>query len=108
MNAPTNIQLLNGPDGKPAFVVIPFEEYQKAFAAEKGLIPNEVVGATVNGATPVWAWRNYLKLTQAEVADRLGIAQSSYAKQEQSKSLRPSSLAKIAAALGITVEQLDF
>lgn len=108
MNAPTNIQVINGPDGKPAFVVIPFEEYQKTHAAERNLIPHEVVSATVDGATPVRAWREHLKLTQAEVAQRLGIAQSSYAKQEASESLRRSSVEKIAAALGITVEQLDF
>lgn len=108
MNAPTKIQIINGPDGKPAFVVIPYEEYCKTHSMERGLIPHEVVSATVDGATPVRAWREYLKLTQAEVAERLGIAQPSYAKQEASEALRRSSIEKIAAALGITVEQLDF
>lgn len=106
MNAPTNIQIINGPDGKPAFVVIPYDEYQKS--RSEGAIPHEVVSATVDGATPVRAWREHLRLTQAEVAERLGIAQSSYAKQEASDSLRRSSIEKIAAALGITFEQLDF
>ena len=72
MNAPTNIQIINGPDGKPAFVVIPYDEYKKSRA--EGTIPHEVVSATVDGATPVRAWREYLRLTQAEVAERLGIA----------------------------------
>lgn len=27
MNAPTNIQTIMGPDGKPAFVVIPYADY---------------------------------------------------------------------------------
>lgn len=105
MNAPTNIQIINGPDGKPAFVVIPYDEYKKSRA--ESMIPHEVVCATVDGATPVRAWREHLRLTQAEVAERLGIAQSSYAKQEASDSLRRSSIEKIAAALGITFEQLD-
>ena len=108
MNAPTNIQVINGPDGNPAFVVIPYDEYRKTLTAERGTIPHEVVSATVDGATPVRAWREHLKLTQADVAARLGIAQSSYAKQENSDSLRRSTLEKIAAAFGITVEQLDF
>lgn len=108
MNAPTNIQVINGPDGKPAFVVIPYDEYRKSLNEERGTIPHEVVSATVDGATPVRAWREYLKLTQAEVATRLGISQPSYAKQENSDSLRRSTIEKIAAALGITVEQLDF
>lgn len=108
MNAPTNIQVINGPDGKPAFVVIPYDEYQRSVNAERGTIPHDVVSATVDGATPVRAWREYLKLTQAEVAARLGISQPSYAKQENSETLRRSSIEKIATALGITVEQLDF
>jgi len=107
MNAPTNIQMINGPDGKPAYVVLPYDEFMQLYRQERGLIPNEVVGATVNGATPVRAWREYLKLTQAEVAQRLGISQPAYAKQENSESLRPATIEKIAAALGINTEQLD-
>lgn len=107
MNAPTKIQMINGPDGKPAFVVLPYDEYVRLYETEKDLIPHEVVSATVDGATPVRAWREYLKLTQAEVAGRLGISQPSYAKQENSENLRPATIAKIAAALGITEAQLD-
>jgi predicted transcriptional regulator len=108
MNAPTNIQMINGPDGKPAFVVMPYDEYLRAYEQVRDLIPHEVVSATIDGATPVRSWREYLKLTQADVAGRLGISQPSYAKQEASESLRSASLDKIAAALGITPAQLDF
>jgi len=31
------------PDGKPAFVVIPFDEYRKTRAAERNFIPHKVV-----------------------------------------------------------------
>lgn len=35
MSAPTNnIQIINGPDGKPAFVVIPYEEYVSQHGGE--------------------------------------------------------------------------
>ena len=108
MNAPTNIQMINGPDGKPAFVVVPYAEFVELYGKDRDLIPNEVVGATVDGATPVRAWREHLRLTQAEVAQRLGISQPAYAKQENSTSLRPLTIAKISAALGITAQQLDF
>lgn len=108
MNAPTNIQLINGPDGKPAFVVMPYADYIRAYAQERDLIPHEIVSATVDGATPVRAWREYLKLTQAEVATRLGITQPSYARQEASHALRKSTVEKIAMALGVTAAQLDF
>jgi transcriptional regulator with XRE-family HTH domain len=47
-------------------------------------------------------------MTQADVAGRLGISRPSHAKQEAGVSLRPATIGKIAAALGITIEQLDF
>ncbi|AZY49691.1 transcriptional regulator [Bordetella avium] len=108
MNAPTNIQIINGPEGRPAFVVIPYEDYIAYRNAEKDLIPHDVVSRTVDGATPVRAWREHLGVTQSEIADKLGISQSAYAQQENSERLRKSSREKIATALGITAAQLDF
>lgn len=108
MNAPTNIQVINGVDGKPAFVVIPYADYIAERNAERGLIPHDVVSRTVDGATPVRAWREHLGLTQADVAKRLGISQSAYAQQEGSERLRKVTREKIAGALGIAAEQLDF
>lgn len=108
MNARTNIQIINGPDGNPAFVVIPYQEYIACQAQGERLIPHAVISSTIDGATPVRAWREHLGLTQAELAARLGISQSAYAQQESSERRRKSSLQRIAAALGITPEQLDF
>lgn len=108
MNSPTNIQMINGPDGKPPFVVMPYVDFIRTYGQRRDLIPHEVVSATVQGATPARAWREYLKLTQAEVAARLEISQPSYAKQEGSEKLRPAAVGEIARALGITTEQLDF
>lgn len=108
MSAPTNIQMINDKHGKPAFVVIPYNEYKKMCKQENDFIPNEVIGAAVDGATPIRAWREYLRLTQAEVAARLGVSQSVFARQENSKVLRKSTIKRVAAALGITEDQLDF
>jgi transcriptional regulator with XRE-family HTH domain len=73
------------------------------------LIPHEVVRRTLaNDIPPARAWREHLGLTQAEVAERLGVSQSAYAQQESSVRLRASSREKIAGALGITAAQLDF
>ncbi len=69
MNAPTEHQVINGPDGQPPFVVIPYEEYL-AERAEETTIPHAVVSAVVDGATPIRAWREYLGLTQADIAQR--------------------------------------
>ena len=103
------VQIINGPDGAPAFVVIPYADYLAQRCAARDLIPHELVTRVVfDGSSPARAWREHLKLTQAEVAERLGISQSAYAQQENSERLRKSSREKIAAVLGITAAQLDF
>ncbi len=108
MNAPSNLQTIVGPDGKPAFVVIPYGDYLTQFAQAAGLIPHAVVRRVLtDDVPPLRAWREHLGLTQAEVAARLGISQSAYAQQENSARLRKNSRARIAAALGITAAQLD-
>lgn len=108
MNAPTDIQIINGPGGKPAFVVIPYEDYVANRAQRHGLIPHDVISRTVDGATPLEARREHFGLTQAELARRLSVTQSAYAQQESSDRLRKTTREKIAAALGITQVQLDF
>ncbi|AUT47606.1 helix-turn-helix domain-containing protein [Achromobacter sp. AONIH1] len=108
MNMPTNIQIINGPGGEPAFVVIPYTDYVASRNTEKSMIPHDVISRSVDGATPVRAWREHLGLTQADVAERLGISQSAYAQQESSSRLRKASREKIAGALGIEAAQLDF
>ena len=109
MNAPTNIQIINGPGGKPAFVVIPYADYiAQQHKGENDLVPHDVISRVVDGATPARAWREHLGLTQADMATRLGVSQPAYAQQENSERLRKSSREKIAVALGIATEQLDF
>lgn len=108
MNALTDIQTIKGPDGAPAFVVIPYAEFLRRFAHEEGLIPHEVVSATVDGSSPMKAWREYLGLTQAEVAARLGVSQAAYAQTEAAARPRKVTVARVATALRIGMEQLDF
>jgi len=65
-------------------------------------IPNTVVNAMFDQEwTAVRAWREHWGLTQAQVAERLGISQPAYAQQEASLRLRKASRDKIAAALGL-------
>ncbi len=108
MNALTDIQTIKGPDGAPAFVVVPYQEFMRRFAQEDSLIPHTVVSATVDGASPMKAWREYLRLTQAEVAARMGVTQAAYAQIESAARPRKASIARVAAAFHITLEQLDF
>lgn len=108
MNALTNIQTIKGPDGSPAYVVVPYAEFMRRFAREEDLIPHEVVSATVDGASPMKAWREHLGLTQAEVAARMGVTQAAYAQTEAATRPRKTTVVRVAAALQVSVEQLDF
>ncbi|WP_321917286.1 helix-turn-helix transcriptional regulator [Burkholderia cepacia] len=103
------VRIINDPDGAPAFVVIPYADYVAQRCAARDLIPHELVTRVVfDGSSPARAWREHLGLTRAEVARRIGISRSDYAKQEKREKLRKSMRKKIAAALDITIAQLDF
>jgi len=106
-NARTEVQIINDATGKPAFVVIPYAQYIAQHNADSDLIPHEVVSRIVDGASPVRAWREYLELTQEDVARRLGISQPAYAQQEAGTKPRKTTREKIAHAFGITADQLE-
>ena len=99
-------------DGKPAFVVIPYAEFIQHFAGSTWIpdddgVPNEVVRMTLGGRmSQARAWREYLGLTQDEVARRMGISQSALAQIESAKRPRRATVEKLADALGIHITQL--
>ena len=110
MNTPiNNFQTILGADGAPAFVVVPYADFIARFEQSGDLVPDTVVKlAFDDGMAPAKAWRTHMLLTQAEVAERMGVTQSAYAQLESSAKLRKSSREKIAAALGVSPKQLDF
>jgi DNA-binding XRE family transcriptional regulator len=109
MGKPINVQTINDTDGTALFIVMPYQDYLRLCEKADHLIPHEVVGLMVQQQlSPVRAWREYFKLTQTEVAERLGITQAALAQLEDGKvKPRRSMLSKIAKALNITVEQLN-
>ena len=109
MSAHTNIQIINGMDGAPAFVVLPYTEWIAQRDREQAGVPHEVVNLVFdNNWSPIRAWREYLTLTQAEVARRIGVSQAAYAQSEVALKPRKSTLKKIATAMHLTLEQIDF
>jgi len=113
MNTRTEtVQILRDTGGHPAFAVIPFAQYQaliKSKARVEPGIPAAVVDLAMNnGWSAARAWREHQEITQTEVAHRMGTTQGAYAQLEAKKSIRKSSRAKIALALGIHESQLDF
>lgn len=117
MNIPTSHQIITY-QGEPVAVVVPYDEYFAAFAHEAGpaakekepTVPNEVAGRVLKEhISPVRAWREYLGLTQADVAARLNVSQSAFAQMEAPEAKpRLNTLRKIAVALGLAVEQLKW
>lgn len=107
MSALTNIQIIEQ-NGKPAFAVIPYDEYLKLLPDEDVTIPHEVVGLVVKkGMNLVKAWRAYLGMTQAEVAKKAGISQAALSQMEKSENkLRTATLKKLARVMDLSVEQL--
>ena len=105
MNARTEFQIILGKDGKPAFVVVPFEEFEKL--KNTPTVPNNVVNLSFDkDLTPMAAWREHLGLTQVQVASRMNITQAAYAQMERVKKPRKVTLLKVADALGLNMEQL--
>jgi DNA-binding XRE family transcriptional regulator len=74
---------------------------------EQVTIPHEVVSVMLDGATPTRAWREYLSLTQEDVAARLGMSLSAYVMHEQSDTPQRLFLEQVAVVLGLVIEQLD-
>ena len=111
MSAPTNTQIINDEEGNPAFAVIPYAEYLHLVEAEYDdnlTIPHAVVAATLEGDSPIKAWREHLMLTQTELAERMGVSQPSLAKLESpAANPRKNTLKKVAQAMGIELGQLD-
>jgi DNA-binding XRE family transcriptional regulator len=109
MNIPTDIQIIHDRNGVPAFVVLPYADWLASRDRQENLVPNEVVNLTFDHDwSPMRAWREHLELTQAEVATRANMTQGAYAQMENSAKPRRASLKKIAQAMGLSVEQLDF
>ena len=108
-------------DGVPAFVVLPFIDFAREHPKEAEAIkasklwipggegvPHAIVGKVIKeGYTYLRAWRDYLGLTQTEVAEKAGITQASLSQMERGESrLRKVTRVKLAAAMGINTEQL--
>jgi ribosome-binding protein aMBF1 (putative translation factor) len=94
------------------FAMMPLEQFtelvDRAGEASSLTLPHEVVSRHLVDDVPlVRCWREYLSMTQADLAKRLTVSQAQIAQWEQATAkLRHATLKKVAAAMGIHVCQL--
>ncbi len=97
-------------NGKPAFVVVPIEDFERIqpMMERREAIPNVVVKANVLGGVPmIKAWREHIGMTQEVLAERAGMKQPALARLESGEHTpRASTLQRLADAMGITIEAL--
>jgi len=97
-------------DGRPEYAVISYADFEKAFVDQDARslnTPHEVVALAVrNDWNLIKAWRQHLKLTQAEMAKRMNLTQAAYSKAER-RGANKAFRSKAAVALGIRPELLD-
>ncbi|MCW7555254.1 helix-turn-helix domain-containing protein [Endozoicomonas gorgoniicola] len=107
MNIPTDVQIITH-SGKPAFAVVPYDQWLQLTGQNNEVyFPHEVVGFQLKGHSLIAAWRKHKKLSQEQLADRLGISQSAMAQIEKSDSKpQTKTLERVANALGISTLQL--
>ena len=94
-------------NGNPLFAVVKYGDFMRIIHSDP-TIPNDIVWKTIEqGHSLARAWREYLDLTQKEVASRMGISQAALSQIEKpGKKLRYGTLKKFAEALNLHPEQL--
>ena len=103
-----NVQIIQQ-GGVPAFAVIPYDEYLALTATtneDEITFPNEVVEMNLKGDSLIKAWRKYKKMTQGDLAEKMGISQGAVSQLEKSESPHKSSIKSAAVAMGLRPEHL--
>lgn len=121
-----SVQILEA-DGKPAFAVLPIEEYRRLLdlaadasdadalrraagrygSGKAETVPAEVVDRLLAGESPIRVWREHRGLTAAVLAELLGVTPAHVSKLETGKG-EPSTglLRKLSAVLDVDVDLL--
>ena len=121
-----SVQILER-DGRPAFVVMPIEEYERLLealedahdaavieqfhtrllAGEEETLPMHVVDQILGGENPVRVLRKYRRMTLQRLADACEVTNSHISQIEKGKSsMSTDVLKKMSQALSVDVELL--
>jgi DNA-binding XRE family transcriptional regulator len=81
--------------------------YDEAMAGNDELVPSEIVDRLINGENKIKVWREYRGMSQAVLAEKADMAQSSIAQMEGGKRLGTvAAIKKIAEALNLDMDDL--
>jgi DNA-binding XRE family transcriptional regulator len=99
------------PRGEYEALVAAHEELEDILAYDRGITDEQLPAAFVErmlaGESPVRLWREHRGLTQQALADSAGLHRVNLAKIESgARGASVASMAKLAAALGVTVDDL--
>ena len=119
-----NVQIIQK-DGSPEYAVTPIEDYRRMVVSLEDItdieaidqalredkagesVPGKVVGATINGVTPIRAWRIHRRFTLASLAERAGIYSSYLSQIENGKKPGTSdTYRRLPAVLGVEPDDL--
>jgi DNA-binding XRE family transcriptional regulator len=97
-------------NGQPSHVLVPISDWdalsRKSVADGHIFVPLDVGEAVLGGDSPLKAWRNHKRLTQGDMAERMGVTRSSYAQMEKSERPQQKTLERAAVIFGVTVAAL--
>lgn len=118
------VQFITDDKGNKQGVILSIEEYQRlledadrdadfesvpytAGSHDDDTIPHEVVSISVEKDVKLQAaWRIYRRLSQADVADALGMTQAAVSQMEKAESPRKATLEKLAKLYECRVSQI--
>lgn len=114
-------------NGRREYAVVPIDEYERLVAAaemaddiltydnaksqvregDDEAVPSEVVNRLLDGDNPIRVWREFRGLTQQQLAERIGITESSLEQIESGmEEVRIQTLSRIANVLHVMVDDI--
>ena len=94
--------------GKPVAAAIPFKDYLKLVDEDLSYPHGVAMKIAIENKSPVQAWREYLKISQGELARRMKMTQSAVSQMEKVGSKpQKTTLEKVAKAMKINPALLE-
>lgn len=108
-------------DGKPAFVLVPFDEYNALMTSDEDFMrqaradddghryPADLVDRIMDGTNPIKAVREWRNMTQGELASAAGLSDKNFISMLENgrRTLTDKTAAKLASALNVGVDILQ-